>query len=485
MSGTAFHRDHGWSDVPIRERCRRVAAAAAGVVARTDEFLEISRSPQRKDDVETLTSELFPFCDALRYIRQQGSKVLAPREVGWLGRPLWMWGHRARVERVAHGTVLVIGTWNYPILLPGIQTAQALAAGNQVLVKPAPGTEQVTASWIACLHNSGVPTSSLCQLDPSPQSAIDAIDQGIDLVVLTGSAETGSKVAAQTAKTLTPTVMELSGCDAVVVADTADIERACDAIVFGLTINSGATCIGPRRIVATDRVADELISRLSKRLSDTSTLPIHPSAIPGVIDQLNVARDQGAVAVVGVIDPDAIRSDAAIKPVVLDQVKADMSIANSDIFAPVVSMIRIARLEQAADIVNQCNYRLGVSIFASQGEAQGLARGMDVGCVTINDMIVPTVDPRLPFGGCGRSGFGVTRGKEGLLAMTRPKVTTVRRGKWLPHLEPRNTGDRQTLKAALQLTHGGNWSSRFGGLRQLMQGSKNRQSVDQDREGTR
>ena len=93
---------------------------------------------------------------------------------------------------------------------------------------------------------------------------------------------------------------------------------------------------------------------------------------------------------------------------------------------------------------------------------------LQVGSIAINDLIVPTADPRVPFGGRGNSGFGVTRGAEGLLAMTVPVVTAVRCGGLMPHLMPRRMSDAQSLLGLLQLLHARSFSQRWSGLRQLM-----------------
>ena len=93
------------------------------------------------------------------------------------------------------------------------------------------------------------------------------------------------------------------------------------------------------------------------------------------------------------------------------------------------------------------------SVFGPNAEATAVANRLDVGSVIVNDLIVPTADPRLPFGGRGASGHGVTRGPEGLLAMTHPRTVSVRRGRWLPHLDPVRSGDASLLTAILQMTH--------------------------------
>jgi hypothetical protein len=112
-----------------------------------------------------------------------------------------------------------------------------------------------------------------------------------------------------------------------------------------------------------------------------------------------------------------------------------MGLLREDIFAPVVSIVPVAGDEEALENDRLCPYALGASVFGADRGARRLAARIEAGVVVVNDMIAPTADPRVPFGGRRRSGYGVTRGAEGLLAMTRVKVLLVRRGRWRPHYD--------------------------------------------------
>lgn len=164
-------------------------------------------------------------------------------------------------------------------------------------------------------------------------------------------------------------------------------------------------------------------------------------------------------------------------PLLLDRVEADWEIASSDLFAPVLSVIRVGCIDEAVAVVNGCRYRLAASVFGKTEAAWEIARRLDVGSVTINDLIVPTADPRLPFGGRGESGYGVTRGEEGLLAMTVPKVISHRSGNVVPHLSPPKESDAEALLGFLQMSHGGGLRGRIAGLRRMM-GSVKTSSTD-------
>lgn len=457
-----------WRSLSIRRRCKIVAAARSWIVDATDQLAEACASDQRTDPVETISAELMPLCSALSRIGRRGPSILRTRRFGVLGRPAWLWGLRSQVRRDPHGTVLILGTWNYPLLLMGVQSAQALAAGNRVLLKPAAGSEGATREMVSCFHRAGVPETQLRQLDSSTEAASGAIQDGVDLIVLTGAASTGRKVMAAAAESLTPAIMELSGCDAVVVTPTADLALAADAISFGLNFNSGSTCIGPRRLIVEDSQAGGLIDALRERLCDVAAVTIHPAARAGVGEALRDAIGRGADDALRNYDPHEFLERGTLRPIVLDRVSGEDPIASADLFAPVTSVIRVPHIGEAVKIVNECRYRLAASVFGRGREASDIADRLRVGSVAINDILVPTADPRLPFGGRGNSGFGVTRGDEGLLAMTVPTVLSRRRGGFMPHLAPRRPSDAEALKGLLQILYARSIGKRSRGLRRIL-----------------
>ncbi|MFK8115515.1 MAG: aldehyde dehydrogenase family protein [Rubripirellula sp.] len=471
-----YSNNDQWESLSTKARCQRIAKVAAHLVDCQDALLDSCTSKQRSSRLQTIGAEVLPLCSALRFIGKQGARILRPTRYGLMGRPAWLWGVHSTVRRDPRGTVLILGTWNYPLFLTGVQTAQALAAGNRVIIKPAAGSEPTTKLMVEAFYKAGVPESHLRRLDSSTQAAIDAMDAGVDLIVLTGAAATGRAVLKQAAKSLTPAIMELSGCDATILMPDCDLDLAVRSIVFALTMNGGATCIGPRRLVVEDRVADDLLNRLCEALQDHPPLTVHEVARNGAADVICQAIQQGASESMGHFEESRLRETGWIKPLVLDQVKPNDSIASADIFAPVVSLIRVSDINEAVEMVNQCPYRLAASVFGPTTAATKLAKLLQVGSVAINDLVVPTADPRLPFGGRGDSGFGVTRGREGLLQMTTPKVISQRRGKFAAHLAFQSESDAQTLIGALQLLHAGSFSKRISGLKKMVSSTSKRNS---------
>lgn len=459
----ARRRQDSWARLPIAKRLavlrrfRHLLADHAQALAATVTL------PQRTSDAETYAAELLPLADACRFLEKRAARLLAPRRLGARGRPFWLAGAEAEIRREPHGVVLVIAPSNYPILLPGVQTLQSLAAGNAVLLKPGRGGRPAARMIADLLIRAGLDEGLLTVLQEAPTAASAAIDRGVDKVLLTGSLATGREVLRRMTKAPTPAVMELSGCDAVFVRDDADLDLVGRALRFGLTFNSGFTCIAPRRVFATGEQSAALARRLAATLQGASALPVGEVTAREVQRLAQAAIASGARLVSGRL-PDA----RAMTPLVLAEVDSAEEILRADLAAPVVSLVTVADQAEALAIARDCPFALGAAIFGDADAARSLADEVDAGVVVINDLIVPTADPRLPFGGRGASGFGVTRGAEGLLELTQLKVVTLRRGRFRPHYEP--TGHRQEdlLAQMLQLGHARTFSRRLrAGLRML------------------
>jgi len=427
-------------------RARRLIGARAAALA--------SAVGDRRPLADTLAAEVLPLAEAARFLERRAARILTPRRLGWAGRPLWLAGVAAEIRRDPLGAVLILAPSNYPLFLPGAQLLQALAAGNAVCVKPASGCAAPMLALAALLREAGLPDGVLRVLDDTLETGLAASRAGFDHVVLTGSAETGRAVLAAAAATLTPATVELSGNDAVFVMPGADLALVVACLAYGMRLNHGATCIAPRRVFAPRAMAAELEARLIPALA---TLP--PPSVPPAIAARLEALAAEAVAM------GARRLSGSV--VVLADATPAMRLLREDVFAPWLALVAVDDMAEAVSAAALCPYALGASVFGPAAAAHALATSVPAGSVCVNDLIVPTADPRLPFGGHGASGFGVTRGAEGLLAMTRIRAISARRGSLRPHLDPKQSADAGRMAGLVAVLHGG-WRAKLPGLRGLM-----------------
>lgn len=451
-----------WSARPLRARLERIRELRHLISEHALFLAEASASTRLRPARESITAEVLPLADACRFLEREAPSILAPRRLGRRNLPFWLSGVRTEVHREPFGVIAIIGPGNYPLLLPGVQMVQALAAGNAVLLKPGAGGSWAARALVELMARAGFDSNLIAVLPESTEAALAAIDAGPDKVVFTGAAATGEKILALLAPRLTPATMELSGCDAFIVRADADLDLVVKALKFGLELNHGATCMAPKRVLVHRAIATALEARLAQTfaLQHSRNQPsqtradvteMSSAAAKAWIRLVTGAVAQGARFVTGGVSPDGTLQF----PIILAGVQPRMRLLHEDVFAPVCSLLTVSDDAEAVARANDCPYALGASVFSNdETAARAVAYALHAGIVSINDLIVPSADPRVPFGGRKRSGFGVTRGLEGLLEMTAPKVVSVSRARFRPAFQLPRPRDEEMFQSCLQLTHG-------------------------------
>lgn len=457
-----------WAAQSVNERLKVVRRARELLAERAEALANMSAALRGRPTAEALSAEVLPLLEAHRFLEREGGGLLAPKRLGKRGRPFWLNAVTTEIRREPRGIVLVVGPGNYPLLIPGVQILQALAAGNGVAFKPAPGTGALIAAfrerWIA----GGLPPALLQILPEAAGVVHEVIRAGVDFVVLTGSATVGETVLKSCAERLTPSVMELSGCDAVIVCEDADVELAAKALAFGLRINAGATCIAPRRVYVARRIAERLEAHLTREVQRTEEFPAPDHLVEQCQRLLADAGQRNAAVLTG-----GLREGVIMLPLVISGGAGCRAMPDEEVFAPVLILTFVETVDEAIALARSSAYALGASIFSrDEKSALRLAERLNAGVVSINDLIVPTADPRIPFGGRGRSGFGVTRGEEGLLTMTIPKVITSTRGRSRPHFAAVGDNETELFAGYIAAAHSGDWKQYGKGVRRLWRALK-------------
>ena len=442
-----------WAQLDLSQRLSIVRKFRNLLAANGGRLAELVSPLLQRATAETLSAEVMPLAEAARFLELRAGRLLQPQRLSSQGRPGWLRRVEITVQRDAYGVVLIVGPANYPLFLPGVQALQALVAGNAVIWKPGAGGKASAEGIAALLIEAGLDRDLILVTDESAEPAQRYIDGRVDKVVMTGSAASGRSVLARCAEMPTEATVELSGSDCVFILPDADIGLAVRALKFGLALNWGATCISPRRVFVHAAIAKKFEQALASAIQEMPHVSVAPRFARQLADLVEDAQARGA----GLLTP----FDAAnLRPVIVTRANPDMAIMQADIFAPVLAVMTTPTIESALEASSRCGYALGASIFGSVESSRRLAERIAVGVVVINDMIVPTADPRLSFGGRKNSGWGKTRGAEGLLEMTVSKSIAVQRGKRLRHLEPAHPRAANIFEAYLRLSHGGGIAKR-------------------------
>jgi acyl-CoA reductase-like NAD-dependent aldehyde dehydrogenase len=418
-----------WSAMTYDERKRHLTAWKGVVTRRVAQLADVMHQETGKPHADAMLEAALAI-DHLAWAAGHAEKVLKRRRVP---SGLLMANQKAFLEYRPLGVVGVIGPWNYPVFTPMGSIAYALAAGNAVVFKPSEYTPGV-GEWLARTFLESVGRPVLQVVTGLGETGAALCRAGVDKVAFTGSTETGKRVMAACAETLTPVVIEAGGKDALIVDADADIEAAADAALWGACSNAGQTCAGVERVYVHERVYDEFLDALVTKARDvraddatgTQLGPITMSKQMDIIrDHIQDALDRGGRALVG--GPGAV-GERFVQPTILVDVPEDSRAVQDETFGPTVTVAKVRDVDEAVELANGTRYALGSTVFAK-------ARGMEIaerirsGMTAINGVITFAGIPSLPFGGVGDSGFGRIHGPDGLREFTYAKAISRQRFK--------------------------------------------------------
>jgi acyl-CoA reductase-like NAD-dependent aldehyde dehydrogenase len=468
---TAAHAaQRSWASFGVAERLGPVERFRRLLIQQADALTGAIGADVGKSPLDVLAAELLPTADACRFLVRRAGRILRPRRLPRAERPLWLFGQADAVHRRPRGVVAVVGTWNYPLILNAVQILQALTAGNAVVWKPSEVTPRFASLLETLLHQAGYPPALAAVLPATRAMGPALAEAAVDHVVFTGSAAVGRKLAARLGERLVSSTLELSGCDAQFVLDDADVALAARAAWYGCTTNRGQTCIAVRRcFVQRPRYAD-FCDHLRDLSADAAPVPlVNPAEADHARRLVADAVAQGA----RLLHDGEPGAGGSCRPLVVCDARPEMALCREASFAPVAAVLPFDTLEEALAQEAACPYALGASVFTrSPAKAADLAARLRAGSVTVNDVIAATGHPSLPFGGRQDSGWGVTRGAEGLLEMTVPQTLSARGGSFRPHydaVDPSRQGAlAEQLQALLQATHAPHFGQRLAGWWRLV-----------------
>lgn len=332
------------------------------------------------------------------------------------------------------GVVLAIMPWNYPLWQFFRFAAPALAAGNGTILKHANNVPQCAMMIQEVLEKAECPAglSQVLLLQPTEVARL-IVDDRVAAVTLTGSTHVGSIVASQSGKALKKQVLELGGSDPFIVLADADIEYAAAMAVKARYINAGQSCVNAKRFIVDESIADAFVAAFQRNVEalvigdpmDRAT-QIGPMARASLRDELErQVQDtlaQGGKLITGGGPLD--RPGFYYAPTIIDHVTEEMTAAREETFGPVAVIIRAKGEEESVRIANNTEFGLGASIWtADTAKACTLARSIDAGAVFINGIVAS--NPRLPFGGIKRSGYGRELGIIGIREFTNIKTVWI------------------------------------------------------------
>ena len=416
-----------WRLKTFEERAEVVHAIADELLDRKEELAELMANEMGKPLSQGI-GEIEKCAWVCNFYADKAADYLADEVIKTEARTSY-------VSYNALGVILAVMPWNYPFWQVFRFIAPALMAGNTGLLKHAPN---VTGCALAIedVIKEAAGQSNLFDtlLITVPQVERIIENDLVKAATLTGSTGAGSAVASQAGREIKKTVLELGGSDPYLILDDADLDKAISVCTKARYKNAGQSCIAAKRFIVTEKNYDAFLEQFVEQ-SKTLTMGdpkdentnIGPQAREDLRDELHQqvqkSVDQGAECLLGGEIPD--RDGFFYPATVLTNLKPGMPAFDEELFGPVASIIKVEDEEEAIEVANNSQYGLGAAVFTEdldKGEIIAAER-LEAGCCFVNDNV--SSDPRLPFGGVKKSGYGRELSHHGIQEFTNIKTVYV------------------------------------------------------------
>jgi succinate-semialdehyde dehydrogenase / glutarate-semialdehyde dehydrogenase len=412
--------------VPLEHRALWMRKLAAILDHEQDDLAALITLEMGKP-FEAARYEILKCADACRYYAEHAARILAPESIPTEH-------NHSYVRWDPLGVVLAVMPWNFPFWQVFRFLAPALMAGNVALLKHAPNVPQCALTIESLVRRAGFPRGTFQSLLLDVHQIETVLgDDRIVAVTVTGSETAGRAIGAQAGWLLKKSVLELGGSDPFIVMPSADLDLAIDTAVRARCVNSGQSCIAAKRFIVADEIYDIFESRFvagmeAIRVGDPmkEETQIGPLATARAVDlleeQVKAATRVGARVLTG--GERMLGDGNYFEPTVLTGVPRTSAVYREELFGPVAMLFRVQDLNEAIEVANDTPFGLAASAWTRDpAEQQRLVSELQCGGVFLNAMVAS--DPRLPFGGIKRSGYGRELSAAGMREFLNAKTVVI------------------------------------------------------------
>jgi succinate-semialdehyde dehydrogenase/glutarate-semialdehyde dehydrogenase len=409
-----------WNTVSVKDRAKALLDLRETMIRRLDELSELISNENGKPRFEAMVNEIFASIELCTYFAKRGPKLLRDESI-----PMGLMKHRSSyLNYWPLGVIAVITPWNYPFLLPMGELVMSVLAGNAVVFKPSEITPLIGLKIQELFEESGFPKDLVQAVVGDGRLGAAIIEKKPAKIFFTGSVSTGKKIMKAASEHLIPVNLELGGKDPMIVMPDADLDYATSAALWGGFSNSGQICASVERIIVHESIAADFKRLLKEKLLKLRQGPSQDGGNDlGAITfekqkdvyaaQIAQAKEKGAEFITG---GDFSADRRFLIPTLVSGLNIEeLDIYNEETFGPVIAITTFRSTDEAIEKANRSKYGLLASVITkniSLGES--IAKRLEAGTVTINEVVYTAGLPETPWGGVKETGFGRKHSERGL-----------------------------------------------------------------------
>lgn len=413
---------------PIKNREKRLQILRNWIKLNRVAIQEAIHQDFRKPSAEVDTTEIFPALSEIKHAINNLERWVKPKKVD---APLTLLGTRSVISYEPRGLCLIISPWNYPFNLSLGPLISALAAGNNVILKPSEITPH-TSALIAKMCTEIFTASEVMVVQGGPEVSQELLKLPFDHIFFTGSPAIGKVVMKAAAENLTSVTLELGGKSPTIVSASANVKEAARRIAMAKFLNSGQTCIAPDYVLVHQSITEDFIGSLKEQIqklfTDRGKTIFESPYYARIVSEKHFIRlnsiiqdaltKGAAIEVGGPLD----QAQRYIHPMVLSQVSAESRVMQEEIFGPILPILSFQTLDEVVAIINEKPKPLALYYFGtSRSEQSRIKLETSSGAICVNDSAIQFLNHNLPFGGVNNSGIGKSHGYYGFLTFSNEK----------------------------------------------------------------